>query len=156
MYYDQSWGFNGVNSINPEAKNFTASAAPLAGGNGTGQSVIEAHTLVFMDNGEKQKEAVRLLVEYLVTPEVLNDYLADITPAYPARKSMKDIEAVVESSILKGAANSLEKTRPTTFIPAMNDLNLELTTLAQSITVGDKDIDSAIKDFKTAANALID
>ena len=38
----------------------------------------------------------------------------------------------------------------------MNDLNLELTTLAQSITVGDKDIDSAIKDFKTAANALID
>lgn len=156
MYYDQSWGFNGVSSINPDAKNFTASAAPLAGGNGTGESVIEAHTLVLMDNGEKQKEAVRLLVEYLVTPEVLNDYLADITPAYPARQSMKDIEAVVNSSVLKGAANSLDKARPTPFIPAMNDLNLELTTLAQAITVGGKDIDTAIEEFKTAANALID
>ena len=42
-----------------KTKNFTASAAPLAGGNGTGQSVIERlHTLVFMDNGEKQKEAL--------------------------------------------------------------------------------------------------
>ncbi len=156
MYYDQSWGFNGVNNINPEAKNFTASAAPLAGGNGTGESVIEAATLVLMDNGEAKKEAVRLLVEYLVTPEVLNDYLAEITPAYPARKSMADLEAVINSDILKGAANSLDKTRPTTFIPAMNDLNLEITTLAQSITVGDKDIDAAIADFKTAANALID
>ena len=111
---------------------------------------------MLMDNGEKQKEAVRLLVEYLVTPEVLNDYLADITPAYPARQSMKDIEAVVNSSVLKGAANSLDKARPTPFIPAMNDLNLELTTLAQAITVGGKDIDTALEEFKTAANALID
>ena len=31
MYYDQSWGFNGVSSINPDAKNFPASAAPLPG-----------------------------------------------------------------------------------------------------------------------------
>ena len=28
MYYDQSWGFNGVSSINPDASSFTASAAP--------------------------------------------------------------------------------------------------------------------------------
>jgi multiple sugar transport system substrate-binding protein len=34
MYYDQSWGFNGVQSINPDAKDFTASAAPLKGGSG--------------------------------------------------------------------------------------------------------------------------
>lgn len=32
MYYDQSWGFNGIQSINPDAKKFTASAKPLAGG----------------------------------------------------------------------------------------------------------------------------
>lgn len=154
MYYDQSWGFNGVSSINAGAKDFTASAPPLAGGKGTGESIIQAHILILMDNGAKQKEAVRLLVEYLVTPEVLNDYLTTITPAYPARKSMENITA--GNPILKGAANSIEKAVPTAFIPELSDLNLELTTLAQAITVGNKNVDEGISEFKTAANTLMD
>lgn len=154
MYYDQSWGFNGVQSINSEANNFTASAPPLAGGDGTGESIIEAHTLTFMDNGANQKEAVRLLVEYLITPEVLSDYLTTITPAYPARKSMANITA--DNQILKGAANSIEKALPTPLIPRLNDLYLELTTFAQAITVGGKSVDEGIAEFKEAANALLD
>ncbi len=156
MYYDQSWGFNGVQSINPDARNFTASAAPLSGGNGTGESILQAHTLTLMNNGEAQTQAVRLLVEYLVTSEALNDYLANITPAYPARKSMSSIDAVVNNEILKGAANSVEKTVPSAFIPTLNDLNLELCTLAQSITVGGKSVDEGIASFKKAAEALVD
>lgn len=153
MYYDQSWGFNGVQAINPEAKNFTASAPPLAGGNGTGESIWQAHNLIFMDNGEKQTDAVRLFVEYLITPEALNDYLATITPAYPARVSMKNI---VNNDILKGAANSLEKTVPTVLVPTLDDLNLELCTLAQAVTVGGNSVDEVIEDFKQAANALLE
>lgn len=154
MYYDQSWGYNGASTINPEIKNYTASAAPLAGGNGTGESILQAATLVLMDNGEAQKQALRLLVEYLVSPEVLNDFLA-ITPAYPARQSMKDLKVVTESEILKGAKDSLDKTMPSAFVPALSDINLELCTLAQAITVGGKDVDQAIADFKTAAQALL-
>lgn len=156
MYYDQSWGFNGVQSINPKAKDYTASAPPLVGGNGKGESILQAATLILMDNGQGQTDAVKLLVEYMITPEVLNDYLENVTPAYPARKSMKDISAVVNSTTLKGAANALEKTVPSAFIPAMNDLNLELSTLAQAVTVGDKSVDEAIKTFKSAVSPLVD
>lgn len=154
MYYDQSWGYNGASTINPEIKNYTASAAPLAGGKGTGESILQAATLVLMDNGEAQKQALSLLVEYLVSPEVLNDFLA-ITPAYPARQSMKDLKVVTESEILKGAKDSLGKTMPSAFVPALSDINLELCTLAQSVTVGGKDVDQAIADFKNAAQALL-
>ena len=156
MYYDQSWGFNGVRSINPEANNFTASAAPLKGGNGNGESILQAHTFFILDNGPANREAVRLLVEYIISAEVLNDYLANITPAYPSRISMKDIEAVVESAVLKGAAASVEKAVPSAFIPELAQLNIELTTLAQSVTVGGMSVDDAIANFKSAVSGFVD
>ena len=155
MYYDQSWGYNGASTINPDIKNFTASAPPLAGGDGSGESILQAATLVLMDNGTAQKQALRLLVEYLVSAEVLNDFLA-ITPAYPARQSMKDLEVITKSEILKGAKDSLDKTMPSAFVPTLNDINLELCTLAQSVTVGGKSVEQGIADFKTAAQALLE
>lgn len=156
MYYDQSWGFNGVQSINPDARAFTASAAPLSGGSGKGDSILQSHCLMLMDNGDAQKEAVRLLVEYLITEEVLSDYMTNMTPAYPARKSMADMDAVVKSEILKGAASSIDKAQATPFIPAMNDLNLELCTLAQAVTTGGKSVDEGLADFSKTAKALTD
>lgn len=155
MYYDQSWGFNGVQSINPEAKNFTASASPLSGGDGTGESILQAHILAYMDNGDTQKQAVNLLTQYLVSEETLKEYLVNTTPAYPARKSMSGMEAITNSPVLKGAASSVEKTVPSAFIPALGDLNLELCTLAQAITVGGQAFDEAFPAFKKAAEALI-
>ena len=156
MYYDQSWGFNGVQSINPEAGTFTASAAPLSGGSGEGHSILQSHCLMLMDNGDSQKEAVRLLVEYISTEEVLNDYMAHVTPAYPARKSMSDMDAVVNNDVLKGAASSIDKALATPFIPSMNDLNLELCTLAQAVTIGKKPVEEGIADFAKTAQALTD
>ena len=156
MYYDQSWGFNGVQSINPDAKNFTASTNPLAGGSGTGESGLQAHVLAFMDNGAEKKAAVAKFVEYLITEDTLSkeNYLPAKTPAYPARKSMENMSAISESPILKGAMTSVSKTVATTFIPQLNELNLELCTLAQNVTVGDEDVDSAIAKFKKAAEPL--
>jgi len=154
MYYDQSWGFNGVSSINPDAKDFTASAMPLKGGDGSGESILQAATFFLMDNGPAQTDAVRQLVEYIVSPERLNQYI-EITPAYPAMQSMSDLDAVVNSPILAGASGSLDKTVPSPFIPTLSDLNLELCSLAQAVTVGDEDVDTAIADFKDSANAVI-
>lgn len=155
MYYDQSWGFNGVSAINPKAKDFTASAAPLSGGTGTGESILQAAILCYMDNGAKQKEAAALLTEYMVSEEVLADYIVNITPAYPARKSMAGMTAIQESSVLKGAANSLEKTVASPFIPSLGELNLELCTLAQAVTVGKKTFADAYTTFEKAAQALV-
>ncbi|HBO36587.1 MAG TPA: ABC transporter substrate-binding protein, partial [Sphaerochaeta sp.] len=62
MYYDQSWGFNGVKSINPDAINFTASAEPLKGGSGSGASLLQAHCFILVDNGDARKAALSKFV----------------------------------------------------------------------------------------------
>lgn len=153
MYYDQSWGFNGISSINPDAKDFTASAAPLKGGSGEGQSLLQAHCLLYADNGEAQKAACSKFTQYLVTDEVLKDYMANITPAYPAKKSMENMAL---NPVLDGAAGSSSNVKAQTFVPAISDLNLELCTLAQAVTVSKKDVDTAIADFKKAAEAILE
>ncbi len=148
MYYDQSWGFNGVKTINPEAVNFTASAKPLAGGAGNGSSLLQAQCLVYFNNDPAKAEALQALTQYLVSTEQLGGYISDVTPAYPACKSM---EGVTLNPVLAGAAGSGENVTVLPMIPRLNDLNLELTTLAQAVTVGAKDVATAIADFVTVA-----
>jgi len=156
MYYDQSAGFNGVQAINPDAKDFTASAAPLAGGSGNGASVLQSQCFLMADNGESQREAVRLFVEYVITPEILVDYMVNLSPSYPAKKSMAGMTEITNSSILKGAANAITLALPPPLTPAMADINLELCTLAQAITISGEDVDSAIAAFNKAASALLE
>jgi multiple sugar transport system substrate-binding protein len=155
MYYDQSWGFSGIQSINPEAEKFTATAAPLAGGSGKGDSLVNAHCLFLMDNGEEHKKAVSILLKELISEDTLSDFMSKVNLAYPAYTSMKDMKAIKESTVLQGALDSLDCVQPTAFVPALNDLNLELCTFAQSITVGKQDFDSAYPAFKAAAEEII-
>ncbi len=155
MYYDQSWGFNGVKSINPKAQEFTASAEPLKGGSGSGESLLQAHCFILMDNGPDRSAALAKFVEYVISEEVLNDYLRDLTPAYPAKKSMASMESVVNSGILKGASPAAGRVRVQTFIPKISALNLELCSLAQAVTVGKQDVSSAIEKFKASAAVKI-
>lgn len=154
MYYDQSWGFNGVSSINPDAKDFAASAMPLKGGSGNGESLLQAQCLMYADNGEAQRAACSKFTQYLVTSEVLDDYLANVTPAYPAKKSMENSSNT--NPVLDGAAGSAENVKAQTFVPTISDLNLELCTLAQAVTVSKKDVDTAIADFKKAAEGILE
>ena len=42
-----------------------------------------------------------------------------------------------------------------TFIPALSDLNLELCTLAQAVTVSGTDVDTAIADFESAVSGIV-
>ena len=156
MYYDQSWGFNGVKSINPDAADFIASAAPLKGGNGEGASVLQAGTLMVMDNGDARKAATAKLVDYIMSEEKISQYFEDVTPAYPSRQSMEDLAVVKDSAILAGAAGSVSNVKPVTFIPTLSDLNLELCTLAQAVTVSGTDVDTAIANFEKAAKAVIE
>lgn len=151
MYYDQSWGISGVKSINPDAESFTQSAVPLKGGDGDGASILSAHVLIFSDNGDARKEATRELVEYILSDEVLGDYLANIVPAYPALKTMSQ----PDSAVLAGATDSINTAVASPSIPQLNDLNLELATLAQAVTVSDEDVDTAIEEFRQSAETLL-
>ncbi len=155
MYYDQSWGFNGVQAINADAKNFTASAAPLQGGSGSGQSVLQSHCMVLVDNGDARASATAKFIEFLITEEVLGDFMTNVTPAYPAKESMANMQGLLNNNVLKGAAAAASNVKKQTFIPQLNDLNLELCTLAQAVTVSDEDVDSAIEKFENTMNAKL-
>lgn len=155
MYYDNSWGFNGAKSINPEVVNFAAASQPLKGGNGDGASTLQSHCFVAIDNGPEHVEAVKNFIQYVITPEVLNDYIADIAPALPAKEAMKDMEAVKNSPILNGAGDSVEKAEPVLMFPTLSDFNLELCALAQAVTVGKEDPASALANFETSVQPLL-
>ncbi|PNV63412.1 ABC transporter substrate-binding protein [Clostridium sp. chh4-2] len=155
MYYDNSWGFNGVKSINPEAVNFAAAAEPMAGGSGDGTSTLQSHCFVAIDNGPAQIEAVKNFIQYVITPEVLDSYIANIAPALPAKKAMENMDSVKNSPILAGAGNSVEKASPVLMFPALSDFNLELCALAQAVTVGKEDVPAAIESFKSAVQSMI-
>ena len=155
MYYDTSWGFNGINSINPDAKDFIASAAPLAGGSGSGESLMQGHVFMVGNNGEAQMEATKLLIKYILTEKVLGPYLENIAPGYPSLSVLSEIPAITESPVLSGAVNSINTAKGIANIPTINDFNIELTALAQAVTVDNKDIDTAIKDFKSSAGNIL-
>ncbi len=155
MYYDQSWGFNGVSSINPDASSFTASAAPLAGGSGTGEAVLCSHCFIVVDNGEAKNAATDAFVQYVISEEVLSDYLANVTPAYPAKNSMSDMESVVNSGVLKGASSSISNVRKVPYVSAMSDISLDLCTLAQAVTVSNTSVDQAIEAFVRSASVKL-
>ncbi|QAT50517.1 extracellular solute-binding protein [Caproiciproducens sp. NJN-50] len=155
MYYDQSWGYSGIQSINSNAADFTATAAPLSGGSGKGESVVSSHCLFLMDNGDARKKASAILIKELINADTLGDFMSKVNLAYPAYTSMKDMQAIKDSPVLKGALGSLDCVQPTTFVPALNDLNLELCTFAQGLTVGKKTFDSAYPGFKSAAQKIL-
>ena len=155
MYYDQSWGFNGVKSINPDAVNFTASAEPLKGGNGVGASLLQAHCFILVDNGAARKAALSKFVEFVISEQTLSSYLRDLTPAYPAKKSMATMESVVNNGILKGASAAAGRVQVQSFIPRISNLNLELCSLAQAVTVGKQDVAASIEKFKNTASVKI-
>ncbi|MBK5201920.1 MAG: extracellular solute-binding protein, partial [Spirochaetaceae bacterium] len=155
MYYDQSWGFNGISSINPDAKSFTASAAPLKGGDGNGKSSLESHCFVLVDNGKARAYATSKFVQYVISEKGLGYYLSNLTSAYPARKSMSNMKGVLDNPVLKGAANSVSNVTAPTAIAQLNDVNLELCSLAQAVSVGNEDVDTAIANFKKVMNAKL-
>jgi len=152
MYYDQSWGYNNIRGINPDAKDFIASAAPLAGGSGTGEAILNAHTLMFANNSEAQVAASRTFVEWLLTPEVMSPYLKDLTPAYPAKNAMESVEV---NPILATSLDAIESAKAITFIPQLTDVYLEVCALAQAITVGDSEVEAAVADFLENAEDII-
>ena len=151
MYYDQSWGISGVKAINPDAPARTRSSLPLKGGKGKGASILSSNVLILGDNGDKRRAATKELVEYLLSDEILGNYLSNIVPAYPAIKTMSQ----PNNPVLEGASGAIDTAIAAPSVPALNDLNLDLTALAQAVTVSDENVDTAISNFKKSAENLL-
>ncbi len=155
MYYDNTWGFNGAKSINPEVADFAATALPLSGGQGKGDTTLQSHCFVAVNNGPEKAEAVKNFIQYVVSPEILNDYIANIAPAYPAKSAMESMEAVTGSEFLKGGQDAVGKAVPVYQFPTLSDFNLELCALGQAVTVGKEPVEDAIENFKGAVQPLL-
>ncbi len=151
MYYDNSWGFNGISAINPDAVNFTETAMPLKGGNGEGESTLQSNNFVAINNGDARLAATGDFIKYVLSREILEDYVINITPGFTGRKSMED----VVNPVLEGSQDAISIAISTKLFPTINDLNLELCSLAQSITVGKTDVKTAIENFKPSAEAIL-
>lgn len=154
MYYDKSGGINGVKSINPEAEKFAATAPPLVGGTGMGASTLQSHCFVMLDNGDARRQAVKSFVQYVISPEVMNDYIK-IAPWFPAKKSMETMEAVTNSAILNGAKDAVDNSRALPLFPGLSEFNLELCALAQAVTVSGQDVPAALNAFASSVEPLI-
>lgn len=147
MYYDQSWGFSGVSGINPDAASFAASAPAMAGGNGKGESVLNA--AVFMvSNKNGNAEGVNKFIAYVTSDEVLSHYLLDIAAAWSAKTSQVNMTVQL---VLAGATGSQGNVKAVPMIEELNNLNLELDTLAQNITLNGMSVEDAIQTFKDSS-----
>ncbi len=145
MYYDQSWGFSGVSGINPDAASFTASAPAMKGGEGSGQSVLNAG--VFMvSNKNGHAEGVNKFIEYVTSDEVVGHYIRDIAAGWSAKTAELEV-----APVLQGATGSQGNLKAVPMIETLNDLNLELDTLAQNVTLNGMTVDEAIEEFKNSS-----
>ena len=141
MYYDQSWGYSGMSGINPDAVNFTASAPALSGGEGKGESVLNA--AVFMvSNKNGNADGMNKFINYVTSDEVVGRYIREIAPAWSAKIAPMDVNPV-----LAGATGSQGNLKAVPMIETLNDLNLELDTLAQNVTLNGMSVDAAIEEF---------
>ena len=147
MYYDQAWGFSGVSGINPNAIDYTASAAPMKGGSGSGQSVLSAG--VFMvSNKNGNAEGVNKFIAYVTSDEVLGHYVQDIAAGWSAKTSQANMEV---QAVLAGATGSQGNVKAVPMIEELGNLNLELDTLAQNITLNGMSVEDAIQAFKDSS-----
>ncbi|MGP1521910.1 MAG: ABC transporter substrate-binding protein [Treponema sp.] len=152
MYYDQSGGFSGVSNINPNAKDFAAIAPAVSGGTGDGSTLIQANCFLLANNGKKSAEGTAALVQFIMSKEVMGDYLANLYPSFPSLKSLDSITLYPILNSLKGSKLKLAKQ---TNIGTMNKLHLELAKAVQAITISKTEVNTAIKDFEKQAEIIL-
>ena len=152
MYYDQSGGFSGVSNINPNAKDFAAIAPAVSGGTGDGSTLIQANCFLLANNGKKSAEGTAALVQFIMSKEVMGDYLANLYPSFPSLESLDSITLYPILNSLKGSKLKLAKQ---TNIGTMNKLHLELAKAVQAITISKTEVNTAIKDFEKQAEIIL-
>ena len=96
-------------------------------------------------------EAAKNFMQFIISPEILSEYLKNVTPAFAVRKSMEtEINPILEQS--KSANTNLA---PLPMITNLNDFALEVCGLAQAITVGGEEVEPALENFKKSAATIL-
>ncbi len=137
IYIDQTWGMNGVMAINPDAADYARIALPFGTENSPPRSTLEGHLLTIPADAE-HPEAAATFIEYVTSREQLAAYMESL-PFLLARSSLGDMPELQESIVAPIAAGAPGVITAVPKHPKMTDLFLELTKIAQMVTIGGSD-----------------
>lgn len=152
MYMDQSWGYAQIGEVDANAINFTVTA-PLPtklGTYGKGNSLLSSHCFLLGSQlSAEQKNAVDLFMQYCSSPEVMEYYLDNVGLAFVAHENLAECQV---SSVLSGAASSIQNVVYQSMPSAIVSVQTQLATMALNHTVNGMSAEEAIADYVVQAN----
>ncbi|MDA3947827.1 MAG: sugar ABC transporter substrate-binding protein [Spirochaeta sp.] len=149
MYFDQLWGMSGVMAINENAMDYTAVRPPLGTASSPAQSTLEAH-LMMIPADAAEPELAAQFIEFATARDKIREYL-DVNPFLVARASLSDVPEQ-QTELLAPLASAAESIAAVPKHPRMTDVFLELTSLAQRVTVGGESPEEAVRAFRQWAD----
>lgn len=145
MYFDQLWGTAGVLAINDDALSYTAVRPPLGTATTPGQSTLEAHLLMIPEDA-RQPELAAQFIEFATSREKIRQYL-NVNPFLVARASHSDVPEQ-QTELLAPLSEAAQSIAAVPKHPRMTDVFLELTSLAQRVTLGGETPAAAAQAFR--------
>ena len=153
MYVDQTWGFSGVYSVDPNATDYVASfPIPNMGTSGTGATSLSATTLYVNDNGGKEAEGTREFVKFIMDYDETWQHAYETTPAYYCYEGAADKEL---SPVLAGAKDSAFNLKVETYLPEQDAFQIAIATMINSICMGEAAQQEAVEKFTNTVTPLL-
>lgn len=153
MYVDQTWGFSGVYSVDPNATDYVVSfPVPNMGTNGTGTTGLSAMTLYVNDNGGKEAEGTQEFAKFIMNYDDTWQHAYETTPAYYCYAGAADKEL---SPVLAGAKDSAFNLKAETYLPEQDAYQIAIATMVNSICMGEATQEEAIAKFTSTVTPLL-
>lgn len=153
MYVDQTWGFSGIYSVDPNATDYVVSfPVPSMGTNGKGATCLSAHTLTVANNGEKEAAGTAAFIKYILDYDGTWQHSYDTTPAY---YDYKGAENKAISPVLDGAKSSASNLQAELFLPEQDAYQIAVATMFNSICMGEATEEQAFQRFTNAVTPLL-
>ncbi len=153
MYVDQTWGFSGTYAVDNTAAEYVVTAAmPSMGTNGQGLTGLSAHTFYVADNGDKEAEATKTFVEWLLNNDEFYAHFAESTPGYYTYgpKKNSNLHPILETS--KEAASKIQSE---VLFEKQDAYQIAIAKMVNAICSGTATKEDAIANFKKEVSAYI-
>lgn len=153
MYFDQIWGVSGVFAINKDIQKSVALAQMPATDKTKGLSLLESHQLMIMKDSKHKAESAKF-IEFLTSQEEIKQY-SQVSSFLPGFKSMNQ-DASMISDFVKPVKDSLNGVKALEKVdPELKNALMELTTAAQTCTVGGDTAENAVKKLEAKLKDIL-
>lgn len=153
MYVDQTWGFSGTYAVDNNAAEYVVTAGmPSMGTNGKGYTGLSAHTLFVANNGEKEAEASKKFIEFLLNNDDFYAHFAESTPGYYTYgpKQNSNLHPILETS--KDSANKIQSE---VLFEKQDAYQIAIAKMMNAICSGTATKEDAIANFKKEVSGYV-